>query len=91
MSTSRVASASSAGSTMPATAATRNRVRRRLRFPGMTSWLTVPAMLTSRPDAVDMNAANAPAATIAARMSPGRPGQAAAGTRSTTESVSPVV
>ena len=58
--------------------------------PGRTSWETVPAMLTSRPDAVDMNAANAPAATIAARMSPGRPGQAAAGTRSTTLSVSPV-
>ena len=37
-----------------------------------------------------MKAAKAPAATIAARMSPIGPGHAAAGTRSTTESVSPV-
>ena len=47
-------------------------------------------MLTSRPEAVLMKAAKAPAATIAARMSPAAPGQAAAGTRRTTESVSPV-
>ena len=47
-------------------------------------------MLTSSPEAVLMKAANAPAATIAARMSPIGPGHAAAGTRRTTLSVSPV-
>ena len=50
----------------------------------------MPAIETSSPEAVLMNAAKAPAATIAARMSPIGPGHAAAGTRSTTESVSPV-
>ena len=75
---------------MPTTLTIRNRIRRLRARPGRTSCETVPAMLTSRPEAVLMNAANAPAATIAARMSPIGPGHAAAGTRSTTLSVSPV-
>ena len=37
-----------------------------------------------------MNAANAPAATTAASISPPRPGHAASGSRSTTSSVAPV-
>ena len=38
-----------------------------------------------------MKAANAPAATSAPSSSPPRPGHAASGSRSTTESVSPVM
>ena len=51
---------------------------------------SVPASDTSSPDAVDMNAANAPAATSAPSSSPPSPGHAASGSRSTTVSVSPV-
>ena len=50
---------------------------------------SVPAIDTSSPDDVDVNAANAPAAVSAASSSPPSPGHAACGSTSTTESVSP--
>ena len=50
-----------------------------------------PATETISPEAVDMKAANAPAATSAPSSSPPRPGHATSGRRSTTESVSPVM
>jgi hypothetical protein len=94
MSSSRAASAISAGTIIPATAAQRNR---RIRSTGWSpredrrvSCESVPAIDTSSPDDVDVNAANAPAAVSAASSSPPSPGQAASGSSSTTESVSPV-
>ena len=78
---------------MAPSAATRKRRRRAAgsrATPRPKSCVTAPASETSRPDAVDMNAANAPAATSAPSSSPPSPGHAASGSRSTTESVSPV-
>ena len=75
-------------------AATRKRRRRTSTAPEplrQRSNDTVPATETSSPEAVDMKAANAPAATSAPSSSPGSPGHAASGSRSTTESVSPVM
>src|SRR5258706_7251371 len=43
--------------------------------PRMTSCDSAPATLTSSPEEVDRKAANAPAATSAARSSPGRPSE----------------
>lgn len=50
----------------------------------------MPAIDTRSPEDVDMKAANAPAATMPPSTSPGRPGQTAWGTDSTTVSVWPV-
>ena len=91
MSSPRATSASSAGTTIAPSAAARKR-RRRAAASRATlrpkSCVTVPASDTSSPDAVDMNAANAPAATSAPSSSPPSPGHAASGSRSTTVSVS---
>ena len=93
MSRPRASSASAIGGTIAPSAVTRKRRRRSLTAPApprQRSKDTVPASETSRPEAVDMKAANAPAATSAPSSSPPRPGQAASGRRRTTESVSPV-
>lgn len=94
MSISRATSASSIGGSIASAAAAR---KRRVREPpasrrrrGQMSYDRVPPSDTSKPEAVDMNAANALAATIAARISPPSPGQATSGNRRTTSSVVPV-
>ena len=96
MSTLRTTRARKAGPAIPIGATIRNR---RLRTAGVgrlfpcaqRSCETVPAIDTSRPEEVDMNAANAPAAVSAPRVCPTVPGQANSGSLSTTVSVCPVM
>jgi hypothetical protein len=59
-------------------------------LPGRMSVDTTPATLTTRPDDVDRNAANAPAATTAPRIWPPRLGSTVFGSISTAASVLPV-
>ena len=55
----------------------------------MMSCEMAPAMLMKRPDEVERNAANAPAATRAPRAVPTTPADASFGSTRTTESVWP--
>ena len=58
--------------------------------PGSTSVDSTPATLTTRPEEVDRNAANAPAAVIAPSTSPSAPGAILVGSASTARSDCPV-
>ena len=94
MSSSRAISASAIGGSTPASAASRKRRRRAPTSRGPRRHRSneiVPATDTISPEAVDRNAANAPAATSAPSSSPPSPGHAASGSASTTVSVSPVM
>jgi hypothetical protein len=87
MSVCRTAIASASG-TPPATAVANRKSRTR---PRSTSVDSTPDTLTTRPDDVDRNAANAPAVSTAPRMSPKIPGtMPLCGSFSTAASVWPV-
>ena len=77
------------GTTTATTAAAWNARTPRKRRP-ITSWLITPATAMVRPDDVDRNAANAPAAVSAESSSPPTPPTIRAGSSSTTVSVAPV-